>query len=384
MKIFYYAWKEYTYEDAVSTLRKMGHTLTIDNTPYTSFDEDEHFIETVSSKVRRSGANIIFSFNYFPDLSRIAGELGIVYVSWCYDSPLLTLESKTLPDPQNRVFLFDRELYMKYKNAGADTVYHLPLACNFVRLEDQTAGVRGKYEHDITFLGNMYSDETDFFAQIKYLPDYLRGYTDAAMEAAMKIYGMDLISETVGHDICERIAEYAKFDLGKHYNDCKDNVIRFMIQKHLTVIERLRLLTVISEVYKTDHYAKERCDLIKANYRGYADYMKEMPRIFATSRINLNITLRSIISGIPLRVIDILGSGGFCITNYQAEVAEHFTDGESIVWYESYEDLFEKLDFYMRRDTLREKIAAEGHNIVANDFTYEKRFEQILAEIEGV
>ncbi len=381
MKIFYYAWKEYTYEDATETLRRMGHTLTIDNTPYTSFDEDERFIEKVSAKVRKSGAHIIFSFNYFPDLSRIAGNIGITYVSWCYDSPLLTLESKTLPDPHNRVFLFDRQLYQKYKSAGVNTVYHMPLACNSKRLENQTASFHGKYEHDITFLGNMYSDETDFYAQIKYLPDYIRGYVDAAMEAAMKIYGMDLISEVVGHDICDSIAEYAKFDLGRHYNDCKDNVIRFMIQKHTTVIERLRLLTVISESFGTDHYAKEKCDLIKADYRGYADYMKEMPRIFATSRISLNITLRSIISGIPLRIIDILGCGGFCITNYQEEVAEHFSDGESIVWYESYEDLFQKLDFYMRNDALREKIAENGHKIVANDFTYEKRFGEIFDKI---
>lgn len=381
MRLLYYAWSEYTYEDATDALRSMGHTVTVDNTPYASFDEDEHFIETVCEKVRSSRSEAIFSFNYFPDLSRTAGRLGIPYLSWCYDSPLLTLESKTLPDPCNRVFLFDRELYLKYRNSGVNTVYHLPLACNLGRLERLTKGHIGRYGHDITFLGNMYSDETDFYAQIRYLPDYVRGYVDAAMEAAMKIYGMDLVSETVGHDICEQIAEYAKFDLGKNYNECRDNVIRFMIQKHTTVLERLRLLTVISEIFRVDHYAKVPCSDIKASYKGYADYMKEMPVVFATSRINLNITLRSIISGIPLRVVDILGSGGFCITNYQAEIAEYFADGESIVWYESYEDLFEKLEFYIKRDPLREKIAACGHKIAAEEFSYEKRFREILSHV---
>ncbi len=381
MNILYYAWKEYTYYDAVETLRSMGNNVTVDNTAYTAFDEDEHLIETIRSKVRSSHSDIIFSFNYFPDLSRVAEGLGVLYVCWCYDSPLLTLESKTLAQSCNRVFLFDHELYMRYRNAGINTVYYMPLACNAARLETITKNRTGKYEHDITFLGNMYSDETDFYAQIQYLPDYIRGYVDSAMEVAMKLYGIDMISETVNHDICDRIAEYAKFDLGPLYNDCKDNVIRFMIQKHTTVIERLRLLTVISENYNVDHYAKEKCDAIKASYKGYADYMKDMPVVFATSKVNLNITLRSIISGIPLRVIDILGAGGFCLTNYQSEIAQYFENEQSIVWYESYEDLFTKLDYYLKNDAAREKIAANGHRIVANDFTYEKRFGEMFSNL---
>ncbi len=381
MKILYYAWKEYTYEDAVKTLEKMGHSVTVDNTAYEAFDEDEHLIKAVTSKIKSSESDIIFSFNYFPDLSRIASELGIRYLCWCYDSPLLTLESKTLGNPCNLVFLFDHDLYERYKSAGVNTVYYLPLACNSKRLERLTKDLIGKHEHDVTFLGNMYSDETDFYSQIKYLPEYTRGYVDSVMEATMKIYGMDMISETIGHDICEQIAEYAKFDLGPLYNDCKDNVIRFMIQKHTTVIERLRLMTVLSENFKVDHYAKEKCDAIRADYKGYADYVKQMPRIFATSKINLNITLRSIVSGIPLRVIDILGAGGFCLTNYQSEIAEYFENDKSIVWYESYEDLFIKLDYYLRNDKAREVIARNGHQIVANDFTYEKRFEKMFSKL---
>lgn len=379
MNILYYAWREFTYEDAVNTLRSMDHNVIVDNTPYTTFDEDEKLIETLTSRVKKEKPDIIFSFNYFPDLSRIAMNTGIVYVSWCYDSPLLTLESRTLSNPCNRVFLFDRELYRKYKSAGVDTVFHLPLACNVQRLEKQTVDCVGEYKHEITFLGNMYSDENDFYAQIKYLPEYLRGYIDGVMEASMKVYGYDMISETLDHGKCEEIAEYARFDLGDSYNECKDNVIRFMVQKHVTAIERLRLMTVLSECFKVDHYAGCREKSIKAVYKGYADYMSEMPGIFATSKINLNITLRSIISGIPLRVLDILGSGGFCLTNYQAEIAEYFENDKSIVWYESYEDLFSKLEFYLRNDTLREKVAMNGHKIVKDEFTYRQRFTEMFS-----
>ena len=255
----------------------------------------------------------------------------------------------------------------------------MPLACNSKRIGSITSSYSGKYEHDITFLGKMYDDEEDFYSRIKYLPDYIRGYLDCVMETQMKIYGTDMISELISSDMCRQIAEYAKFDMGPLYNDCKDNVIRFMIQKQTTVRERRRLLTVISEYYKVDHYSDKKADNITAEFKGYADYYSEMPRIFATSRINLNITLRSIVSGIPLRVVDILGAGGFCLTNYQSEIAGYFADGQSIAWYESYEDLFEKLAYYMKNDAERERIAKNGHEIVAKEFTYEDRFNQIFS-----
>ena len=54
MKILYYAWKEYTYEDAIKTLERMGHKVVVDNTPYKSFDEDEYLIRTVTSKIKSS------------------------------------------------------------------------------------------------------------------------------------------------------------------------------------------------------------------------------------------------------------------------------------------------------------------------------------------
>ena len=55
---------------------------------------------------------------------------------------------------------------------------------------------------------------------------------------------------------------------------------------------------------------------------GIADYLTKMPQVFRRSKVNLNITLRSIISGIPLRVLDVLAAGGFLITTYQEEIDE--------------------------------------------------------------
>lgn len=57
--------------------------------------------------------------------------------------------------------------------------------------------------------------------------------------------------------------------------------------------------------------------------------------------------MRSILSGLPLRVIDILGADGFLITNYQTEMEEYFKNGKDLVWFENREDLLQKTNFYL-------------------------------------
>ena len=116
---------------------------------------------------------------------------------------------------------------------------------------------------------------------------------------------------------------------------------------------------------------------------GTCDYYDQMPKVFKASKINLNITLKIIQSGIPLRVMDILGSGGFLLTNYQPEIAEYFVDGEEVVMYESIEDAYEKAIFYIRNNDKRHQIAQNGHNKVRELFSYEKQLKSIF-EIAGI
>ena len=49
--------------------------------------------------------------------------------------------------------------------------------------------------------------------------------------------------------------------------------------------------------------------------------------------------------------------------------------------YENYEDLLEKVLYYIKHDTAREKIALSGYEKVKEFHTYEKRVEEILQVI---
>lgn len=366
-----------TYGDAVSTMKSLGHQVFTVQAKAKKHDEDSEFIETVKAAAINNNCEIIFSFNYFPDLSRAAGDLGIRYICWCYDSPMLTLESVTVANDWNSIYLFDRGLCEKYNAEGITNIYHLPLAVNVERLDGQLGQMK-EYRHELSFLGSLYDDEYNFYDKIGYLPDYIKGYLDATMNAQLPIHGYDMISELMNDNIFEELFKYVKINLGPNYRDCKKEIFTNMLKKRVTVVERRSILSVLSELYMLDLCSPSKPENINARYMGYASYDKQMPEVFRTSKINYNITLRTIKTGIPLRVLDILGAKGFCITNYQEEIAEHFVNDESIVWYESFEDLFEKTAYYLQNDDARQRIIENGYEIVKKKFNYKMAFEKIL------
>ena len=121
---------------------------------------------------------------------------------------------------------------------------------------------------------------------------------------------------------------------------------------------------------------------MRVRYMGSVDYWSEMPKVFRQSKINLNFTIPNIKSGIPLRVWDVLGSKGFLLTNYQAEIPYYFTEGEDLVCFDGVEDLREKIAYYLTHEEERMQIAENGYRKVKEHHTYVKRIIEMLQIIE--
>ncbi len=118
-------------------------------------------------------------------------------------------------------------------------------------------------------------------------------------------------------------------------------------------------------------------ELAPYNY-GMVDYQTQMPLVFAGSKINLNISLRSIHSGIPLRVLDIMACGGFVLSNWQPEISEYFEEGAEIVTFDSLEDCLDKIEYYLIHEEERRQIAANGQRKVQERFSYQIGLEKLF------
>lgn len=383
--VLYYYWGELNKNDAVKAFVQMGYAVTEYTSCHTTYDYDEDNISKLKAAIdKMTGVSFIFSFNYFPDVSRVAMEKGLSYISWVYDCPHYTLESLTVGNSCNHIFIFDSELVAKYRKLGINTVEYMPLPA---RIIDSAANMaRTDFLHDISFVGTLYDGDKDQYGQIKSFPACLQGKLDGYIQAQHLMYGADLINALIDDKQYLDIKQYVKSELGKEYRKADIEIFRNIVKRRVTMIDRISALERIGKAIERKEISVDSISLycekshpeLPVENMGYADHDIRLPQVFGGSRINLNISLRSISSGVPLRVMHILGAGGFCLTNYQSDLERHFENGRSLVWYYDEDELLEKTKYYLSHDEERESIAREGYELAAQQFSYQRLLGSIL------
>lgn len=381
MRILLYEWTSYLQYDVEWVCREKSISVEKFAWKFTDKNVDEKFEKWFEEHIDTKQFDVLFSVNYWPLLSQIAQKSGIRYIAWCYDNPLNVVRiEETLGNPVNTVVFFDRIQAEGYIRAGLDTVYYLPLCVNRSRLEQLqiTARDEQKYACDVSFVGSLYESK---FQEIRSLTDeYTQGYLDAAVSVQQNLYGVYLFDEMITEDVVFRINRYIKEQHPETSFRMVREALTFAMASEATRRERLLLLTLFGRYFDTRLYSYQSSQLLQGvKCLPQVDYVKEMPKIFACSRVNLNPSLRCIRSGIPLRALDVMGAGGFLLSNYQPELAEQFADGEEMVLYESAEDAFAKAKFYLEHEDMRLEIARRGRQKVFEKYALQERFGEIMA-----
>ncbi len=384
MRILYYCWNENSAADIEQTFNSLGYFYLKITYPLNNYDRDSNFEQQTAQLIQQQRLDCIFTFNYFPILSTIAQRAGVKYISWVYDCPHMTLYSHTITNSCNYIFLFDCKMLETVISLGALHAYHMPLAVNTARLNSQLklpdAFNQKSYTSEVSFVGSLY--DNNMYSQIHTLPDYLKGYFDAAMSAQQEIWGCNFIEELLTEDIICEALRYIGLPDNSDYMFNPQNILANMLNQKITSDERIRLLNHIGNYFSLDLYTASRSDLINnCSRHGFISYTDTMPSVFCNSKININISLRSITSGIPLRCLDIMGAGGFLLSNYQPELAEFFVPGEEFVYFESESDLISKIQYYLTHEDERCRIAYNGWKKIQEYFSYDVRFSKILQEI---
>jgi hypothetical protein len=127
----------------------------------------------------------------------------------------------------------------------------------------------------------------------------------------------------------------------------------------------------------------ERTDLLRLIQRRFPNtfvgqrFFDDMAKTYSSSRVVFN---RSIRNDINMRVFEAVACGSLLLTNDLTEngQSELFRDGVHLAAYRGPEDLLDKIDFYLRRDALREQIAARGREEALARHTYRHRMESVL------
>lgn len=385
MNILFYRYGSICEPDIIASFKHLGFNITEDTREvYNKQLLPSDCIKGLNELLKQDTYSFIFSINFFPSVSDVCNIWGIPYLCLIVDSPVLELFSTSLANPCNKVFLFDRQLYNDFHHINPDGIFHIPLATN-VRDNYATAAMassadRARFSSDISFIGSLYSEKC-LYNQIT-LPEKMRGYVDGLIEAQLLVYGYNFIEECVTPELIEAFCkvrpELINFPDSMKV-DTKAVIAQHIISVKVAEQERLRYLKALSEHFNVDLYTgSDTYSMPLIHNRGFAKTNTEMPIIFHQSKINLNLTAKSIRSGLSLRIFDVLGCEGFLITNYQAELPEHFNIGEDLEAYTSLDDLMGKCEYYLSHDKERREIAHNGFEKVKKYHTYDIRLTQML------
>lgn len=401
MIILYIEWNSFGNEDMKKAFQAEGHTLIC--FPFSNREgrHDEAVESSLMGVLREETPDIVFSFNYFPLISNVCKNADIRYISWVYDSPYVMLYSYTVINPCNTVYVFDKELCQEFCQAGIHTVQYLPMAANTDRLDrlsadaisnaasNRNTAVTGNLpvppaptRYDVSFVGSLYTEKHNFFERMTSLSDYTRGYLDALMSAQMNVQGYNFIQDSLS-PIMEDLYKALPMDPNVDGVETREYLYaQYVINRKITGLERAALLSAITQRHTLDLFTHDRTySLPNLINHGPVDNVAQMPLVFKQSRVNLNISLRSIKSGIPQRAFDIMGSGGFLLSNFQADFLDDFIPSEDFDFYESKEDLLSKIDYYLAHEAERQAIAANGHNKIAAAHTYRHRVREMLSQL---
>lgn len=76
-----------------------------------------------------------------------------------------------------------------------------------------------------------------------------------------------------------------------------------------------------------------------------------------------------------------LGCGGFLLTAYSPNLEELFGRGVELDWFETTEECLEKIDYYLKHDDERKKIAQAGYRLAHEKYKYADMAQRIMTDI---
>lgn len=138
---------------------------------------------------------------------------------------------------------------------------------------------------------------------------------------------------------------------------------------------RANLMELLKNKYSKFEWLGKPCE---KQYRGL-----ELNELYASTKIVVGDSYPSP-NYWSNRIYETLGRGGFLIHPFVEGIETEFKDGEHLVLYKrgDYEDLFKKIDFYLKNTEAREKIRKAGHDFVKNNYTYKHRCIELIKNYE--
>lgn len=390
MKILYVYGMAKT-KDVVHSLKKIGYTVEEYSHVQANSTLNDEEMEKLTAYIKEHQITHVMSIHLIYNLALVAYRLHIKYVSIIWDAPYIKLYTPFGKMENCYYSVFDKLDYDRFVKDGIPHVLYQPLAINKddILKWDVKRKLNGRYQNEISFVGSLYDDNLyDKYASK--IPGKIQDYFFSIFEEAA--FRWDGINRVYGKtdqailDYLQLVVPDFKIDNVLDVEDIKYFEILYLIRK-IANIERICTLNMLGEIFPVTLYTNTNTDVSgvpSVRVMPPVQPGEAVSTVYAWSKINLNISLKGIEGGTPQRIMDIMGAGGFAMTNFCPETAELFEEDKEIVMFRTPEELVEKAGYYLSHEKERERIANAGQKKVLQEFTYEKKLKKLMEWVEQI
>lgn len=285
---------------------------------------------------------------------------------WYLDDPRFFMDRAFLPNEY--VFSFD-ETYIPYIQANQPAAAGFwPLGADMVR----KGVVRDEYACDVSFVGGVI-DQSSKRAQ---LGPEMQAYVDRLVTRKL----------AERENTFDELTELEPFAPGKqirltpqvsHYLYWEANN-RYRLQV-MEALSRFDLRIYGNEDWQT---LLDGSPLLN-HFHGPIDPVRELPDVFVSSRVNINIHSIQCRGSLNQRDFNAPMAGGFLLSDWVPAASRYFQPDQEAIFWSDLDDLCDKVEYWIIHPEERAAVVEQGRRRVVSQHTYEHRVRQIVETLRS-
>jgi spore maturation protein CgeB len=291
-------------------------------------------------------------------------------MTWFLDDPHNFMDETTRFGKHDFLFTWDKTYIPFLQSRGAPSVDYFPYVAD---LDQQKASLNPAYQSPVSFIGQVKKFDPEEFGLNAPLVALVEKAGYEKFLAPQKSYASLVwdLQEECGVRILQSPDDTVPQNISSPIYIVGNALRRIHVLEHLQpfglkLYGNEQWLDVLGE-----HPLKE-C------YHGPADPIRDVPDIFLSTTININIHSLHALHSLNQRDFNCPLVGGFLLTDWVQGADEFFIPDEELVFYHSMDDLQNKVAYYLDHPDERQEIIRNGQARVQKEHTYPTRVPNIL------
>lgn len=317
-------------------------------------------------------------------LMDLLSRLQLPLASWFVDNPHLIVHLyQKCVSPWTALFSYDADTVDTLHTVGFPHVFYLPLGTDPERFCPSAKPVPKAWKAEVSFVGNSMIYKVGARLKKTKLP---RG-----LLLQYKKVSEGFLSKRE-HSVAKYIEDYEP-EAFKLYLALPDNESRLAFETVVTwqstrlyrnaCVRQLlpfKPLIVGDEGWQNIEFRNESQ---QPRYLGVINYYHDLPKFYAHSAINFNCTSQQMKGAVNQRIFDGPAAGGFVLTDWREQMAELF-DPDQMAYYQDKEEIPDKIRYYLKNPSERQKILEAGRKRVLAEHTWDRRLQILLNKMREI